>query len=110
MTERTMIATTESLGESCITCGDVAVVLEVVSITGPDAVCRAPDGATELVAIGAAAQAAATLTGEAPDAVARRWGTRQGVVLEPVERDDATLDRHHQARTALAGGAGMLPP
>ena len=51
MTERTMIATTESLGESCITCGDVAVVLEVVSITGPDAVCRAPDGATELVAI-----------------------------------------------------------
>src|SRR5207248_1584581 len=32
-----------------------------------------PD-AEELVALGAAAQAAALLTGESPDAVARRWG------------------------------------
>lgn len=46
-----MMATTESLGESCITCGDVAVALEVVSVTGHDAVCRAPHGATELVAV-----------------------------------------------------------
>lgn len=36
---------------ACITCGDVAVVLEVVSIRGADAVCRAPDGGTELVAV-----------------------------------------------------------
>lgn len=60
-----------------------------------------PD-AEELVALGAAAQAAACLTGEAPDAVARRWDTRRGVVLDPVERDTPTLDRHHRVRAALA--------
>ena len=36
---------------SCITCGDVAVTLDVVSVDGADAVCRADDGGTELVAI-----------------------------------------------------------
>jgi len=36
---------------SCITCGDVAVALEVVSIDGSDAVCRADDGGTEVVAV-----------------------------------------------------------
>ena len=41
--------------------------------------------AEELVALGAAAQAAALLTDEPPDAVARRWGTRDGIVLDPVE-------------------------
>jgi xylulokinase len=56
-----------------------------------------PD-ADELVAIGAAAQAAAVLTGEAPDAVARRWGTRRGIVLDPVERDGETLARHRASR------------
>jgi xylulokinase len=56
-----------------------------------------PD-ADELVAIGAAAQAAALLTGETPDAVARRWDTRRGVVLDPVERDDETLARHRASR------------
>ena len=35
----------------CITCGDVAVVLEVVAVDGTDAVCRAGDGGTEVVAI-----------------------------------------------------------
>ncbi|MDQ3311380.1 MAG: HypC/HybG/HupF family hydrogenase formation chaperone [Actinomycetota bacterium] len=39
------------VGESCITCGDVAVVLMVVRIDGADALCRADDGGTELVAI-----------------------------------------------------------
>ena len=41
--------TTEA--DSCITCGDVAVALEVVSVSGSDAVCRAADGGTELVAV-----------------------------------------------------------
>ncbi len=49
--------------------------------------------ARELVALGAAAQAAGLLTGEDPAAVARRWNTAAGPVLDPVERDDATLDR-----------------
>lgn len=49
--------------------------------------------AGELVALGAAAQAAALLTGETPDAVARRWGTSSGELLEPVERDTATMER-----------------
>jgi xylulokinase len=60
-----------------------------------------PD-AEELVALGAAAQAAAVLTGEEPDAVARRWGTRRGVELDPVARDVATLERHHRAREAAS--------
>ncbi|WP_331767020.1 xylulokinase [Embleya sp. NBC_00896] len=49
--------------------------------------------ADELVALGAAAQAAGLLTGEAADAVARRWGTAEGPLLEPLPRDDAALQR-----------------
>jgi xylulokinase len=49
--------------------------------------------AEELVALGAAAQAAALLTGETPAAVARRWNTTAGPVHDPVERDGAALDR-----------------
>ncbi|MEV6728404.1 xylulokinase [Streptomyces sp. NPDC051364] len=49
--------------------------------------------ARELVALGAAAQAAALLTGEPADAVARRWRTAEGRVLEPVPRDEDTLER-----------------
>ncbi|MFJ6385705.1 xylulokinase [Kitasatospora sp. NPDC092039] len=49
--------------------------------------------ARELVALGAAAQAAALLTGEPADAVARRWRTADGPVLEAVERDDDALER-----------------
>ncbi|MGW4161512.1 FGGY family carbohydrate kinase [Streptomyces sp. NPDC004788] len=49
--------------------------------------------ARELVALGAAAQAAALLTGEPADAVARRWRTAEGPVLEPVARDEAALER-----------------
>ncbi|WP_460062187.1 xylulokinase [Streptomyces sp. YKOK-I1] len=49
--------------------------------------------AKELVALGAAAQAAGLLTGEDPAAVARRWNTARGPVLDAVERDDATLTR-----------------
>lgn len=49
--------------------------------------------ARELVALGAAAQAAGLLSGEDPSAVARRWDTARGSVLEAVERDEATLSR-----------------
>ncbi|MGA5823649.1 xylulokinase [Kitasatospora sp. NPDC094028] len=48
--------------------------------------------ARELVALGAAAQAAALLTGEPADAVARRWRTARGPVLAPVRRDDDALE------------------
>ncbi|MFJ3234699.1 xylulokinase [Streptomyces sp. NPDC086787] len=49
--------------------------------------------ARELVALGAAAQAAGLLTGEDPAAIARRWNTAAGPVLEAVERDEDTLAR-----------------
>ena len=49
--------------------------------------------ARELVALGAAAQAAGLLTGEDPAAVARRWDTAAGPVLDAVERDEQTLAR-----------------
>lgn len=45
--------------------------------------------AEEIVALGAAAQAAGLLTAEPADAVARRWDTAAGPVLEPLPRDDA---------------------
>lgn len=38
-------------GETCITCGDVAVPLTVVSVGDFDARCRADDGGEEIVAI-----------------------------------------------------------
>ncbi|WP_327351586.1 xylulokinase [Streptomyces sp. NBC_01304] len=60
--------------------------------------------ADELVALGAAAQAAGLLTGEDPAAVARRWGTARGPVLEPVERDEAALERI----AGVLGDAGAL--
>ncbi|MFE9609595.1 xylulokinase [Streptomyces sp. NPDC006012] len=53
---------------------------------------QVPD-AGELVALGAAAQAAGLLTGEDPAAVARRWNTAAGPVLDAVDRDEATLAR-----------------
>lgn len=49
--------------------------------------------AKELVALGAAAQAAGLLTGEDPAAVARRWNTARGPVFDTVERDEETLAR-----------------
>jgi xylulokinase len=55
----------------------------------------------ELVAMGAAAQAAALVTGEAPEEVARRWDVRGGEELEAVPRDDEVLERHRLARERL---------
>ncbi|MCP9211903.1 xylulokinase [Streptomyces sp. NEAU-Y11] len=49
--------------------------------------------AQELVALGAAAQAAGLLLGEDPAAVARRWATAQGPSYDAVPREDATLER-----------------
>ncbi|MFI5661333.1 xylulokinase [Streptomyces sp. NPDC051684] len=61
--------------------------------------------AGELVALGAAAQAAGVLTGEDPGAVARRWDTARGPLLEPVERrDETTLERI----SGVLAGAGAL--
>ncbi|MFF4769647.1 xylulokinase [Streptomyces sp. NPDC001255] len=53
---------------------------------------RVPE-AKELVALGAAAQAAGLLTGEDPAAVARRWDTARGPLLDPVAKDHETLAR-----------------
>ncbi|WP_370409410.1 xylulokinase [Streptomyces fradiae] len=49
--------------------------------------------ATELVALGAAALAAAAATGADPVALAREWGTGEGETLPPVPRDTATWER-----------------
>ncbi|MFF5973818.1 xylulokinase [Streptomyces sp. NPDC012769] len=49
--------------------------------------------ATELVALGAAALAAAAATGAEPVALARAWGTGQGDTLPPVDRDEETWSR-----------------
>jgi xylulokinase len=49
--------------------------------------------AQELVALGAAAQAASLVTGERADEVSRRWGNADGAILDPLPRDDASLAR-----------------
>ncbi|MFF9839605.1 FGGY family carbohydrate kinase [Streptomyces sp. NPDC013740] len=49
--------------------------------------------ATELVALGAAALAAAAATGTDPVALAATWGTGAGKTLEPVARDEETWGR-----------------
>ncbi|SFF80943.1 xylulokinase [Actinacidiphila alni] len=60
--------------------------------------------AAELVALGAAAQAAALLTGEAASSIAHRWGTAAGPVHDPLPRDEETLTRL-AAALPLAGGS-----
>jgi xylulokinase len=57
--------------------------------------------AEELVALGAAVQAAAVLGGEDPAALAARWGTTDGTLLEPVARDEDRLARIGKVRGAL---------
>jgi xylulokinase len=60
--------------------------------------------AEELVALGAAAQAAAVLTGEPADEIARRWETRRGATIEPpAEPDTETLARIRGVREAALG-------
>lgn len=60
---------------------------------------RLPTGG-ELVALGAAAQAAAARTGEPAREVARRWGHGRGEELAAVERDEAALARLAAAQQA----------
>ena len=48
--------------------------------------------------MGAAAQAAGVLLGEAPDSVARGWNASAGVELPPLERDEAALERMRSVR------------
>ncbi|HKB32014.1 MAG TPA: xylulokinase [Streptosporangiaceae bacterium] len=55
-----------------------------------------PDAA-ELVALGAAAQAAAALTGERAPDVARRWDTRRGSRYEPLAADTTALEEFNAA-------------
>jgi len=52
----------------------------------------------ELVALGAAAQAAGVLHGEAPGDVARRWETSAGTRLDAVPRDEDALARIRSVR------------
>ena len=54
----------------------------------------------ELVALGAAVQAAAVAGGEEPAAVARRWSTRAGARVEPRRVDVETLERIERVRSA----------
>ncbi|WP_399082822.1 xylulokinase [Streptomyces sp. BBFR2] len=61
--------------------------------------------ARELVALGAAAQAAGLLLDEDPAAVARRWGTARGTTYAPYERDTATWER---LTATLADGDALL--
>jgi xylulokinase len=59
--------------------------------------------AEELVALGAAAQAASCLSGEPPEQIARRWDTRRGKTVEPPEEADSrTLARIRAVREAAA--------
>jgi xylulokinase len=61
---------------------------------------QVPD-AEELVALGAAAQAAACMSGEPPEEVARRWDKRGGITVEaPAERDLEALERIRATREA----------
>ncbi|NLU73234.1 xylulokinase [Streptomyces sp. HNM0575] len=61
--------------------------------------------AEELVALGAAAQAAGLLLEEDPAAVALRWGTAQGPSYEAVPRDEAAVIR---VADTLAGADTLL--
>lgn len=54
--------------------------------------------AEEFVALGAAAQAAALVTGERADEVARRWDTHAGRLYDPVPADEDTLERITEVR------------
>jgi xylulokinase len=61
--------------------------------------------AEELVALGAAAQAAGCLSGEAPEQIARRWDARRGTTVDPPDE----ADTHSLARIrAVREAAGDL--
>ena len=55
-------------------------------------------GSGELVALGAAVQAAATLRSQDPQTVPADWRTSAGTLLEPISRDMETISRHRRVR------------
>ncbi|HET9168576.1 MAG TPA: xylulokinase [Actinospica sp.] len=57
----------------------------------------------EIVAIGAAAQAAALVTGETADEVARRWNTLEGTLYDPLPADRDALARIASVRRRAEG-------
>jgi xylulokinase len=59
-----------------------------------------PD-ADELVAVGAAVQAATVLTGEPAGDLARAWNTSAGTMIDPVEHDPDIIRRNEAARRAI---------
>jgi xylulokinase len=59
----------------------------------------------ELVAYGAAIQAASLLSGSSFSEVARAWGTRNGQLLERARRDTTTLTRIANWRARVTAGA-----
>lgn len=63
--------------------------------------------ARDLVALGAAAQAAGLLLGEDPGAVARRWSTADGPAYPAVPRDEAAVER---IASTLSGAGALLGP
>ena len=63
-----------------------------------------PD-ASELVALGAAVQAAAAVTGRSPTSVAAAWGTRRGLRINAVDRDDDVIDRIKEWTATVASFA-----
>jgi xylulokinase len=62
----------------------------------------------ELVALGAAVQAAATLRSQDTQTVAADWRTSAGTLLEPMPRDMETISRHRSVRQ-LALEAAQSP-
>lgn len=61
--------------------------------------------AQEIVALGAAAQAAGLVTGESADEVARRWKTADGLLLDPLPKDEAALER---LTAVMSRGRGLF--
>jgi xylulokinase len=62
----------------------------------------------DLVARGAAAQAAAALAGSDPISVQSGWATPDQEVLDPVPVDQAVLDRYRRVREGVVGTVGRL--
>lgn len=56
--------------------------------------------APELVALGAAVQATAVLTGEDPTAIAQRWNTAAGDLIDPVPHDPSIAQRVERVLSA----------
>ncbi len=59
--------------------------------------------ATELVAMGAAAQAAAMVSAEAPETVAQGWNTLAGETVAPVARNEEAMRQILRVRELTAG-------